>query len=265
METELGQRIVSNKENLLIAKEYQQLVTDFKYDVFNSDAGRNLDYYLFEPEIEDNDSYPLILFLHGNGERGNGNRINLLGNEGAIVWARPEQQALNPAYVLAPQAPLDGEEFFIWGDEPRNSSVKELVDATIEAYPIDPDRVYVVGISMGAIGTWRLLENYPGFFAAAVAIVGTTNYEEIGEDNVAPVDKTHLDAYFDVPIWAFHAEDDFVVTPNNIRELNELATEAGIEHFHYTEYKAETIMPMGHFSWVPALQDEEMLQWLFEQ
>ncbi|WP_017471548.1 PHB depolymerase family esterase [Amphibacillus jilinensis] len=253
------------EEGQQIETQYQTVVEDFQHHEFTSSTDQHLDYYLFEPDLEEEASYPLIVFLHGNGERGAGNQVNLLGNEGAVVWARPEQQSQNPAYVLAPQAPIDGEEFFIWGDEPRNSTVKELVDATVEDYPIDQDRIYIVGISQGAIGTWRLIENYPSFFAAAVPIAGTTHFEAIDDDNIAPVDQEHLDTYFDMPIWAFHAADDFVVTPDNIRELAELADQHDATTFNYTEYEEETILPIGHFSWVPALQDQEMKTWLFEQ
>ncbi|MGJ9385190.1 PHB depolymerase family esterase [Salipaludibacillus sp. CF4.18] len=265
VEFENGLTLEANDEAINIEKEYQQVVEEFNHHEFISSSDQRLDYYLFEPKTEEGKSYPLILFLHGNGERGDGNKMNLLGNEGAVVWARSAQQSENSAYILAPQAPLDGEEFFIWGAEPRNKSVKELVDETVALQQIDEDRIYVVGISMGAIGTWRLIENYPSFFAAAVPIAGTTNFEEINENNIAPVDQNRLNTYFNIPIWAFHAADDFVVNPDNIREIFDLSQTNDADYFNYTEYEAETISPMGHFSWVPALQNQEMIEWLFEQ
>jgi predicted peptidase len=252
------------EEKIQVGNEYQDLIGNFQHAVFEGESGQELDYYFFEPDTQE-EEIPLILFLHGNGERGPGNQMNLLGNEGAVVWARKEQQERFPAYVLAPQAAIEGEEEYIWADEPRNTTVKELLDETIENYSVDEDRVYIVGISQGAIGTWRLLEKHSDVFAAAVPIAGTTNHRELNEENLAAVDTEFLDEYFSIPVWAFHAADDFVIPPDNIRELSQLANQQGVEHFHYTEYEAETIEPMGHFSWVPALQDEEMIEWLFEQ
>lgn len=252
------------EETIKVENEYQDVVAHFEHNVFESESGQELDYYFFEADSE-GEEIPLILFLHGNGERGPGNRMNLLGNEGAVVWAREEQQEQHPAHILAPQAAIEGEEEYIWADEPRNTSVKELVDETIANYSVDEDRVYIVGISQGAIGTWRLLEKYSDSFAAAIPIAGTTNHRELNEENFASVDTEFLESYLSVPVWAFHAADDFVIPVDNIRELNQLAEQEGVEEFYYTEYEAETIEPIGHFSWVPALQDEEMIEWLFDQ
>lgn len=70
---------------------------------------------------------------------------------------------------------------------------------------------------------------------------------------------------FSIPTWSFHAADDFVVTPNNNRQLARNAEELEIDHFHCTEYEEETVFPIGHFSWVPALRDQKMIEWLFNQ
>lgn len=265
IELQGGVVINETEDPVIVEEEYQMVVDDFEHGVFTPTSGEDLDYYLFDPGVE-GEELPLVLFLHGNGERGEGNKVNLLGNEGAVVWARPDQQESYPAFVLAPQAPIDGDEFYIWGAEPRNTSVKELLEEIIEQYPVDQDRIYVTGISMGAIGTWRLVEKYNHLFAAAMTMAGTTNFENIDEEtNIAPVNEDLLEEYFSIPTWSFHAADDFVVMPDNIRQLAESAEELGIDYFHYTEYEAETVFPIGHFSWVPALQDQEMIEWLFSQ
>ena len=255
---------MTGSEMISVTNEYQLVVSDFDLAVFEPSSGEELDYYLFEPE-EAEDRLPLVVFLHGNGERGPGNQMNLLANEGGVVWARNEQQKTHPAYILAPQAPTDGQESFIWAEEPRNTSVKELVDATIETHNIDEDRVYLVGISQGTMGTWRLIEKYSEAFAAAVPIAGSTNHGEFNEENFAPVNTDYLEEYFALPTWSFGAADDTVVPPDNIQELHAIAQERGIDHFNYTEYEDGTVLPFGHFAWVPALQDTEMIHWLFSQ
>ncbi|MDP1510351.1 PHB depolymerase family esterase [Paenibacillus sp. CMAA1739] len=240
------------------------IVDDFQKSTFENKDGFKLNYFTFEPKVEPGTTYPLVVFLHGNGERGDGNGVNLLANAGAVTWASPEQQAKHPSFVIAPQSPIDLEHKFIWADEPRNSAVADLVRETALKYPIDTNRIYIVGISQGAMGTWRLLEKNLDLFAAGVPIAGLTNYEK-AVNMYAPVDPAHVEVLKNVPIWAFHAADDTTVSPKNSEEMVAAIKAQNGNLIHFTEYEAGMIKPTGHFSWVPALQDQDMIEWLFAQ
>ncbi|MEK5322083.1 PHB depolymerase family esterase [Paenibacillus sp. FSL L8-0644] len=240
------------------------IVDDFQKSIFENKEGFKLNYFTFEPKVEPGKTYPLVVFLHGNGERGDGNGVNLLANAGAVTWASPEQQAKHPSFVIAPQSPIDLEHKFIWADEPRNSAVADLVRETALKYPIDTDRIYIVGISQGAMGTWRLLEKNLDLFAAGVPIAGLTNYEK-AVNMYAPVDPKHVEVLKNVPIWAFHAADDTTVSPKNSQEMVAAIKAQNGNLIHFTEYEAGIIKPTGHFSWVPALQNQDMIEWLFAQ
>ncbi|NMP12041.1 PHB depolymerase family esterase [Paenibacillus polymyxa] len=240
------------------------IVDDFKKNTFENKDGFKLNYFTFEPKVEPGKTYPLVVFLHGNGERGDGNGVNLLANAGAVTWASPEQQAKHPSFVIAPQSPIDLEHKFIWADEPRNSAVADLVRETALKYPIDINRIYIVGISQGAMGTWRLLEKNLDLFAAGVPIAGLTNYEK-AVNMYAPVDPAHVEILKNVPIWAFHAADDTTVSPKNSEEMVAAIKAQNGNLIHFTEYEAGIIKPTGHFSWVPALQNQDMIEWLFAQ
>ncbi|MHB0883571.1 peptidase [Paenibacillus sp. SEL1] len=239
-------------------------VDDFQKNTFENKEGFKLNYFTFEPKVEPGKTYPLVVFLHGNGERGDGNGVNLLANAGAVTWASPEQQAKHPSFVIAPQSPIDLEHKFIWADEPRNSAIADLVRETALKYPIDTNRIYIVGISQGAMGTWRLLEKNLDLFAAGVPIAGLTNYEK-AVNMYAPVEPTHVEALKNVPIWAFHAADDTTVSPKNSQEMVAAIKAQNGNLIHFTEYEAGIIKPTGHFSWVPALQNQDMIEWLFAQ
>ncbi|AMW33646.2 prolyl oligopeptidase family serine peptidase [Fervidobacterium islandicum] len=216
-------------------------------------------YRLFVPEnMKTQEKYPLVVFLHGAGERGRDNAKQILANEGATVWASEDVQQKHPCFVLAPQCPENA----YWGTSFRTSDELEpnsllltvvlIVDKVIHDYPVDTERIYITGLSMGGFGTVGLLTLCPEKFAAAVVVCGGGN-----------VKKVHKISH--IPIWFFHAEDDDVVPVKYSRDLVEALEKLGAP-VRYTEYPKGFMASLGsfpHASWIPAYRDKEMIEWVF--
>ena len=222
---------------------------------FISDDGDTLRYrIMLPPDMADGQEYPLVLFLHGAGERGSDNTAQLTW--GLDAFADEDFRSDHPAIVIAPQAP----EQTFWAnlnwreegtrlmDEPSKplALTYKLLLSTISEYPVDENRIYITGLSMGGFGTWDLIARYPDLFAAAMPICG-------GGDPA----KAHL--LTDMPIWAFHGALDNVVPPELSRDMIDAIREAGCLP-GYTEYP-----DMDHFSWIPAYGDRFALDWMFSQ
>ena len=222
---------------------------------YYSDAGDTLRYRIMFPEVMTADSvYPLVLFLHGAGERGNDNTAQLAW--GLDVFADEDFRKDHPAIVIAPQVPAGS----FWAnlnwrqqgaalmDEPALplKLAYELVLEMKEKYPVDEHRLYVTGLSMGGFGTWDIITRYPDLFAAAMPICG-------GGDPAKAYRLT------EIPIWNFHGARDNVVPPDLSRDIINAIWEAGGKP-GYTEYP-----DVDHFSWVPAYNDRFVLDWLFSQ
>lgn len=255
---------VANK-SILNGNEVIPVVDEFEKLAFNSESGKEINYRFFQPKKEVDKKYPLVLFLHGAGERGTDNTLQMIGNEGALTFAYEEDQEKNPCYILAPQSDSVDKLTFYWTEEDRYNAVLELVRDTMEMYPIDENRVYIVGMSMGGIGTWNIIEKNPDLFAAAVPICGVTNYKEAGDPYnqpiYAPVNEEHVEILKNIPIWAFHGVDDPVVDVRNSREIYEAIKKVNGGLMKYTELPEGT----SHLSWIQALQNKDMKTWLFEQ
>jgi predicted peptidase len=223
--------------------------------VYENADGQKLNYRLLVPTNFDADQkYPLILFLHGAGERGDDNEAQLTW--GVTRFAEKEIMKKHPAFVIAPQVPED--EFWAhlnWRQtdletepEPRlplKLSI-ELLDKIIEEFPIDKDRLYITGLSMGGFGTWDAIIRNPDKFAAALPVCG-------GGD----ISNAHAIAH--LPIWNFHGALDTVVPVELSRSMIHAIIEAGGTP-GYTEYPH-----VGHDSWIPVYNDDYVLEWLFSQ
>ena len=135
----------------------------------NAADGSNLPFrYFVPPGYDGGQVYPLILFLHGAGERGNDNEAQLNNNaNGAMRLLDDGNLALQPVFMIAPQCPTDG-----WWSGATLTSAIGIVDQISATYNIDPDRVYVTGLSMGGMGTWSAVVAEPDRFAAAVPMCG---------------------------------------------------------------------------------------------
>jgi len=207
-----------------------------------------LPYRLLLPEtIESGKTYPLIIFLHGSGERGNDNTLNLKYITDLFLSA--ENRKHYPAYVLVPQCPKNER----WAPEdwyskisPPAETVIELIDSLVRSNSIDAGRVYLMGLSMGGFGTWYLLTRFPDKFAAAVPICGGGDWNRAS-------------SIAHIPVWVFHGKKDEVVLPEQSRAMVSALKKSGGNPC-YTEYKK-----VGHDSWVRALQEPDLLPWLFSK
>jgi predicted peptidase len=262
--------------HIAVAREDIKPVADafLKFVYHDAATGVSMPYRLFVPAGYDAaKKYPLVMFLHGGGENGTDNEKQLAGSEGATVWAKPEEQAKRPAFVLAPQghpyvnpdssAPLGG--FGITRDREGNrymtevlkpsadvKTVLSVLEKVMRDYSVDAKRVYVTGLSQGGFGTWNIGLLRPDLFAALVPIAGGGDTELVSR-------------LAGMPIWAFHSEDDQVVPVTYSRTTIAALRRAGGQPF-YTELASGTFFdPNEHWSWVYAYRSEAMREWLFKQ
>ncbi len=207
---------------------------------------------------DDATKYPLILFLHGAGERGSDNALQL--KHGAVEFMRADRQAAHPCFVVMPQCPNDDKWVSVdWApasgkgtfpDEPSPSMkvAMGIVNQWIKSGRVDPSRVYITGLSMGGYGTWfaTAVENNP--FAAAIPICGGG-------------DPTWAKRYDSMPIWNFHGSADTAVPVGRSREMIEALTEAKHQpEAKYTEYEGG-----GHDVWTETYKRDDLWEWLFSQ
>lgn len=219
-----------------------------------------LDYMLFTPEVQPGCRYPLVLYLHGAGERGSDLK-STLANPGATSFADPDWQKDHPCFVLAPQCA----ENRWWTDEGNLIMLRQLLEEMKARLPIDPNRVYVTGLSMGGMGSWALISRWPELFAAAMPVCGAGDPEKV------PPAK-------EVPVWAFHAVNDTVVPITGridsplfpsccgSRVMVSALRSAGNLNVRITEYSADFMERQGlhgHAAWTPAYADREAKEWLF--
>jgi predicted peptidase len=217
--------------------------------------GKTLPYRLLKPQnYEPKRKYPLVLFLHGAGERGTKNEKQLV--HGVPEFAKEANRANYPCFLIAPQCPEQAKWVEVdWSADAHRQPTEpsepmrltlELLDALPKEFSIDSHRIYVTGLSMGGYGTWDILARRPDLFAAGVPICGGGD-----ETTAAKIAK--------IPIWVFHGAKDPAVKVERSRRMIEALKKAG-GHPKYTEYSDE-----GHFSWVPAYKDPALFAWLFAQ
>lgn len=198
--------------------------------------------------------YPLVVLLHGAGERGEDNKAQL--KWGGSLFSDPKTMEKYPAFVLVPQCPKDRKWVEIdWSAEnpvapadagPTQKLLLGIIDGVQKEFPVDADRVYVTGLSMGGYGTWDLITRYPEKWAAAAPICGGG-------------DKTKGAAAKGVPVWAFHGSADNVVKPARTKEMVDAITAAGGNVVH-------TVYPgIAHDSWSSAFSEPNYLAWMFAQ
>lgn len=215
-------------------------------------SGLVMPYRLFVPKAAARpDKLPLVVWLHGGSAVGtdNSSQISSGGNEvGSRLWIRPDLQAKHPAFVVAPQSPPDQ----LWGVAasakltPYGQLVIDLIDALAREFPIDRDRVYLVGQSRGGIGVWDLVTKRADVFAAAVPLCATGDPKKVA-------------AAKDVKVWVFHGFKDVGMPVANARDMVAALKAAG-GVVKYTEYP-----DLSHDIWGRAFADPELPEWLFAQ
>lgn len=202
---------------------------------------------------------PVVLFLHGSGERGSDGAAQTTAGLGPYVRAHA---ADFPAIVVFPQVP-DGEE---WSGPSRRTAFAAL-DAAMREFHGDPDRVYLTGISMGGYGVWELALEAPSRFAALVPVCGAV--KALSDERALYVTEVANDPdpyraiagrLRDTPVWIFHGGRDDVVPPRDDRLLAAAFRAAGAKDARYTE-----LPDANHNSWDETYRTAAMWDWLFAQ
>ena len=235
---------------------------------FRQAEGKTLPYRLLVPDgfpnsatgddlsRKDGQLYPLVLFLHGAGERGDDNEKQLV--HGAEEFAKASRREKHPAFVVFPQCPAD--ERWVESDwnlpsgrgefppEPSGAMTLtlRLIDELVTTLPVDPKRVYVTGLSMGGMGSWYAVATRPEKFAAMLEVCGGG-------------DPTWAERYAGIPIWAFHGQADTVVPVIRGREMIQALGEAG----HWPELRYSEYPGVGHNSWTQTFARDDVYEWLF--
>jgi predicted peptidase len=214
-------------------KELQQK-EHFKKDVVMS---VDIKYLLYLPKDYNSTGkpFPLIIFLHGAGERGdNLDRLKVAGIPKVV-----ETDSNFPFVAISPQCPANT----LWID--HLESLKLLIDNIKGKYNIDKSRVYLTGLSLGGFGTWALAAKYPNDFAAIAPICG-------GGD-------AFLANSYKMPIWVFHGAKDDIIPIKRSQEMVDAikATGGNVKFTIYPE--------LGHSCYVTAYNDPNLYKWFLEQ
>jgi predicted peptidase len=188
-----------------------------------------LPYRLFVPDqYAASTRYPLVVVLHGGGERGTDDSIHILVHPNAVVWARDSNQAKYKSFVVAPQCPLNKRWCDFINAAPANGSysttdsvennqmkcVMSLIDSLKREYSIDTTRIYVTGMSLGGYGTFDAITRHPNVFAAAAAMCGGG-------------DTAQVTALKNIAVWMCHSNNDATVLPSGSRQMVAAFQKAG--------------------------------------
>jgi predicted peptidase len=206
------------------------------------------DYLLFLPDGYDADAdkrWPLILFLHGAGERGK--NVWMVAKHGP---PKIDTAATNfPFIVVSPLCP-DGK---IWSDD----LLLALLDDVEKKYAVDTHHVYLTGLSMGGFGTWSLALSHPEKFAAIAPICG--GGETILITLAQNYDPEKLAQMKSLGVWAFHGGKDTTVTPDESERMVNALKKAGCEDVKLTIYPEAQ-----HDSWTQTYANPELFTWFLQ-
>ena len=205
----------------------QYMMDDLKYK----------NYLLYVPnEKPSTGKYPLLLFLHGRGESGNDlERVKKHGPPSFL-----DEVSDFPFVTVSPQC----SDHDVWQTRP----LLRLLDEIESKLPIDKNRIYVTGLSMGGYGTWEVAQVAPDRFAAIVPICGGSQFE-----------LERVDVLKSLPIWAFHGAKDDVVPPEETERLVERLRSQGAD-VKYTLYP-----DAEHDSWTETYNNPELYSWLLSK
>lgn len=201
----------------------------FKYEL---PTGATMNYLMYEPAAGE-DNLPLVVFLHGGGE--GGDDIELVKKHGFPKLIA--EGASFPFYVFAPQNPYKRG---LWDDR----VVDQMVDEVIAKYPVDPKRVYLVGLSRGGYGVWRMAINHPDKYAAMISICA------------ASIPNLYAGRLTNLPVWFFHGEKDRVVP------VSVTTTAYGLMQGRNARVKMTLYPELGHDCWTKTFENEAIYDWL---
>ena len=235
---------------------FQKVIDNTTACVYTNHNGNILRYRYGEPkQIEKNKKYPLVVLLHGAGERGT-NNISQLVHGALRLFEYCEKNKIGFYFIAGQVAPNE-----MWVNSPWNlmshrmpqkpSNHTEMLfnlldEIAAKNVNVDTSRIYVTGISMGGYGTWDVVQRRPDFWAAAIPVCGG------GDSYLAYKIR-------EVPIWAFHGSADGAVPVSRTREMVAALWQVN-GNIRYTEYPG-----MGHGCWVPVYDANDTWKWLFSQ
>jgi glyoxylase-like metal-dependent hydrolase (beta-lactamase superfamily II)/poly(3-hydroxybutyrate) depolymerase len=230
----------------------------FESATYRSEGGSTLPYRYFRPAGPESAALkrPLVLFLHGEEAAGTDNVAQLTSSEGATIWVEPDHLAKNPTYVLAPQAPPGID----WGQEPVYHDTLEMLRRFISGHAdVDPDRIYLVGFSMGGTGTWTMLLRNPGLFAAAVPISGNANAFLSDKRAFAGIRNTAV-----LPVHSY--DDPRSPVSGTLNAVAAMVAAGDTSVGSSTQIWGLGAVVPPHDAWLPAFHDYEVIyNWLFDQ
>ena len=239
-------------------RPWENKFDEFQFKALNEN-GHVLPYRFYVPEnMEKGKNYPLVIFLHGAGEKGFDNRSQFQRFNPVEFWKK------YPCYVLAPECPQKTPQITnaesVWVDTPYGAESHHmkpeatwpmqlaisLIGQIIKDNQVDTKRVYVTGLSMGGFATWEILQRKGELFAAAMPVCGGG-------------DVDYAKQLTNIPLWVFHGAIDNTVPVCRSRDMVAAIKEAG-GNPKYTEYPG-----VDHGAWTPTYSNPEVWDWLFQQ
>ena len=198
------------------------------------DHSQGYRYLLYKPKLKvakkANPKLPLLVFLHGRGERGD--NLNQVKKHGPAKIVETKDL---PFIIASPQCPRTD----LWW---KPKIVAGLIDELLQKHPVDPTKVYLTGLSQGGFGTWATAAQYPDKFAAIAPVCGGGKKEWVGK-------------YGNLPIWNFHGDADKVV-PVRLSRVMVDAIKQGNGNVKHTEYPG-----VGHDSWTKTYRNSKLYDW----
>ena len=196
----------------------------------------DFNYLVFTPEKKPEGKLPMMIFLHGAGERGDDTELLYVHGLPKYIRAGAEY----PAIVLAPQSPADR----FWPN--YAFQLKELIDKVAAEYDADPDRISITGISMGGYGTWEMGASYPDFFSAIAPCCGGGQ-------------PWRYMCIKNLPIWTAHGDCDSTVPVSESTKMFEAAKKAGLNP------RLTILAGCGHDSWSEFYENTNVVEWMLGQ
>lgn len=265
-------------------------VDEFVHHTYTDENNTELSYWLYAPEGSKN--LPLMVWLHGGGEvlASSYEGANLISSKGAVTWIEHGKETA----VLSVQFP-ENYSFGITEKEEEYQQMKayntaqyELIQTLIADGTVDANRVYICGASSGGGGALSFLMQYPDLFAAAVPIAAKDTVIPLSEpyglsynfEDVTISDEEYdkcvelmrpilqIDGIENIPIWFVQTENDPICTSYTSKIMYQILSEMGAQNNHITLYSDEDMgneIIKYHFSWVPALDNEEIIDWVYAQ
>ena len=219
-------------------------------------------YQVFLPaKFDPHKKWPVVLFLHGAGERGDNGLLQTDVGLGHVIRNSTRDWLF---LVVMPQCRTNR----YWTDPTMQAQALAALEHSVTEFKVDRERIYLTGISMGGYGTWDLAAKYPGKFAAYVVLCGGIRGPEgFQELHVGLVDDPNVaDPYAETarrigktPVWIFHGDADPAVPVEESRKMAQALERAGA-NVRYTEYPG-----VGHNSWDKAYAEPGLFEWLLRQ